>query len=145
MTHSQFVSKYLGKFVDVDGYPKGNPYQCTDLMRRYITDVYGLDSYKVIPGDTRGAKYYFWNYQRDYPFKKVINTKTNIPSQGDIVFFKTSILPPWLFGISGHVAIVDTADIKNLIVFQQNWPTGSSCQLHKFDLYKDCLGWLHKV
>jgi hypothetical protein len=140
MTFDTFITINTGKKIDVDGFPKNNPWQCTDLMRQYFKDVLYKPLY-CIPGDIRGAKYIFGNFSTNKDFTKVLNTPTNVPKKGDIFFFKTSILPPWRFGLAGHVGIIVWADINNLVLFNQNYPTGSSCQLTKFS-YKDAQGWL---
>lgn len=133
MTYKQFRDKYLGKFVDYD---KRYGFQCVDLMRQYLKEVRGVDPYKVLPGATY-AKQLFWNYKTG-PLTKVLNGPTNAPKQGDVVFWNTF---PFVTGIAGHVGIVESADANSLIVFSQNYPTGSACSLRKFS-YKGVMGWL---
>lgn len=133
MTYKQFVDKYNGKFVDYD---RAWGFQCVDLARQYMKEVLGLDPYKVLPGAPY-AKNLFWSYSKG-PLTKVVNGKTNYPKQGAIVFWTTY---PFITGIAGHVGIVDSADSNSLIVFSQNYPTGSACSLRKFS-YKGVIGWL---
>jgi hypothetical protein len=140
MNLDQFVTKWSGKKVDVDGFPKNNPWQCTDLFRQYCKEVLSKPLY-CIPGDVRGAKYIFSAFTTNKDFTKVYNSPTNIPQKGSIFFFKTSVLPPWRFGFAGHVGVVVWADMMNVILFNQNFPTGSPCMLTKFS-YKDAQGWL---
>lgn len=137
MTHNAFVKKYLGKYADWD---KKYGAQCVDLMRYYIKEVYGLDPYKAVPGAPT-AKQIFYNFRDNAYFKKVVNTPNGIPKRGDIVFFKTSIIPPWIYGFAGHVAVIDSAGLYSMIILEQNYPTNASVRLQKHS-YKDCLGWL---
>lgn len=37
MTYNEFKFSVLGQYVDVDGYPKSQPYQCFDLAQLYVT------------------------------------------------------------------------------------------------------------
>lgn len=136
MTYKQFTEKYNGRFVDYD-HAYGN--QCVDLMRQYCKDVLGVDGYVAIP--PRGnAKDIFKNFKDNKYFKKVLNTPTGIPPQGSVIFWGTY---PFVTGIPGHVAIVDSASVYNTIVFNQNYPTNSACNLRKFD-YRGVLGWLKR-
>lgn len=137
MNYQEFIYKWNGRFVDYDG-AFGN--QCVDLMRQYCLEVFKVSGYVAIP--PRGnAKDIFKNFVSNKYFKKVINTPTGVPKKGDILFFKTSLWFPFSFGIAGHVGIVDYADMYNIVLFNQNYPTNSPCKFTKFK-YKDCLGWL---
>ena len=139
MTLQNFFNKYNCRYLDYDG-AFGN--QCVDVMRAYVKEVYGLNPYTAIP--PRGnAKYIFKSFVDNADFIKILNGRTNAPESGDIIFFKTSLFYPWLYGFAGHVEIVDQADSMNMINFAQNWPTGSPCHYQKRK-YKDCLGWLHR-
>jgi len=137
MTHAQFVKKYLGKYCDWD---KAYGAQCVDLMRFYIKEVFGLAPYTAVPGAPT-AKQIYYNFKTNAYFKKVDNTPNGIPKKGDLVFFKTSILPTWLYGFAGHTAVIDSASLYSMIVLEQNYPTGNSIRLFKRS-YKDCLGWI---
>lgn len=140
MTYQDFIWKWNTKYCDYD-HAYGN--QCVDLMRQYCKDVYGVDGYKAIP--SRGnAKDIFKNFKNNAYFKKVNNTPNGIPKKGDIIFFKTSTWFPFLFGFAGHVGIVDQAGLYDMVIFNQNYPTGRYCEFRKFK-YKDCLGWLTRV
>lgn len=133
MTYQQFKDKWNGKFCDYD---KAFGFQCVDLMRQYMKEVMGLEPYKVLPGATY-AKQLFWNYKTG-PLSKISNGPSNFPKKGAIVFWTTY---PFVTGIAGHVGIVDSADANTLIVFSQNYPSGSACSLRKFS-YKGVIGWL---
>jgi hypothetical protein len=140
MTHEAFIKKYLGRYLDYDHF-FGN--QCTDLMRFYIKEVYYLDPYKAVPAGPT-AKQIFTNFKDNAFFKKVLNTPNGIPKKGDIVFWKTSTLPPWHYGMAGHVAVIDSASLYSMIVLEQNYPTNKPVRLQKHS-YKDCLGWLTRT
>lgn len=137
MTYQDFIWKWNTRYCDQDG---SFGAQCVDLIRQYCKDVKGVNGYTAIP-PTGNAKDIFRNFVSNQYFTKVNNTPNGIPKKGDIVFFKTSLWYPWLFGIAGHTGIVDSADLYNLIIFHQNYPTGMFCTFRKFS-YKDCLGWL---
>lgn len=137
MTYDQFITKWNGKYCDYD-HAFGN--QCVDLMRQYCSDVFGVNGYTAIP--PRGsAKNIFNNFVNNKYFTKVLNTSSNAPKKGDVFFFKTSTWFPFSFGFDGHVGIVESADVNNVILFNQNYPTSSVCKFTKFK-YKDALGWL---
>jgi hypothetical protein len=137
MTHEAFIKKYLGRFTDYDG-KWGN--QCVDLIRRYTTDVLGVEAYKAIPAAPT-AKAIYTNFRDNAYFKKVANTPNGIPKQGDLIFFKTSLVWRWLYGFAGHTAVVHSADLMTVTVLEQNYPTGGAIRLFKRS-YKDCSGWL---
>lgn len=134
MTNDQFFTKYNGRYIDYD-HAFGN--QCTDEMRAKVKEVDGLDPYIAIP-TTGNAKDIFKNFKENQYFKKVANGPYNAPKKGDIVFFGTYI---GLYGWSGHVGVCSAADSMNLVLFEQNYPTGSTCRFGKHS-YKGCLGWL---
>lgn len=138
MTYEKFIQTYLGKPLEVTD--PNNKYQCVDLMRGYQRDVLNVP-FSTIPGALY-AKDIFVNFTTNKWFEKIPNTPNGIPNRKDIIFFKNSRWWPWLFGKAGHVAVVDSADINNIITFGQNYPNGRPCGFWKFT-YKDCLGWLH--
>lgn len=136
MTHNQYINKYNGKYIDYDG-SFGS--QCVDLMRSYVKEVVGLNPYIAIP--TRGyAKDIFKRFVNNHHYTKVYNSPTNVPKQGDIIFWGTY---PFVTGIAGHVGIVESANVNNFVVFNQNYPTNTPCQMRKFS-YKGIMGWLTK-
>lgn len=140
MTHTTFVTKNQGKYIDYD---KAYGYQCVDLMRQYIKDVRGLLPYQCVQAGATAYK--IWNnFVNNQFYHKVKNTPNGIPKRGDIVFFKPSSWFPFLYGFAGHVGIVDTASLMSMTAFEQNYPTGRPCLLSK-KTYKDCLGWLTPV
>lgn len=136
MTHDSFVKKYIGRYIDYDGRYGA---QCVDLMRAYSKEVHNMSPYIAIPTLGNAKDIYTRYFAGGY--KKIPNTPTGVPKQGDIIFFKTSYWFPYLYGFAGHVAIVESANVNSMTVFEQNYPTGHACKLSKHS-YKDCLGWL---
>ena len=133
ITFDKFIEKNNGKFIDYDQHWG---FQCVDCMREYIIECMGLNPYEAIPANNY-AKNMFYNFNSKY-FTRVWNKANNFPKKGDIIFWKTY---PFVTGIAGHVGIVVSADVNNLIVFNQNYPTNSPCELRKFK-YRGVIGWL---
>lgn len=140
MTFDAFVKLNQGKYLEFPG-TSSALYQCVDLMRYFIHDVWALDPYIIPRAATAKLAY---DYARtNSKITKIPNTPDGIPQKGDILFFKMSLWPPFNFGWAGHVGIVYSADLYKMVLFNQNWPTGRSCQFQSFS-YKDCMGWIHK-
>lgn len=143
MTHAQFVTKYLNRFVDYD---KRMGFQCVDLMRQYVKEVYGLDAYKAIPAGAT-AKVIFQNFKSNQYFTKILNTPDGVPKKGDIVFWGTYL---GVTGWAGHVAIYHEGNVWTFISLDQNYPTGKPVLLVKhgsskyFHGYRGVLGWLRR-
>lgn len=136
MTIKQFFDKWNGRYVDADN---NASFQCTDVMRQFCVDVLGVNGYTAI-SPTGWAKYIFRNFTDNKYFTKVLNTPTNAPLEGDIVFWGTY---PLVTGLAGHVAICSSADSMNLITFDQNYKTGTPCHFQKHS-YRGVMGWLTK-
>jgi len=138
MTHDQFLAAYNGKYVDYD---KAFGFQCVDLMRKYVNDVFGLPPYKAIP-QTGTAKNIFLNFPRtgNQYFSKIFNAPTNAPQKGDIVFWGTYL---FVTGWAGHVGICTDAGTMKLVSFDQNYPTGTPCHYQSHS-YRGVMGWLHR-
>jgi len=135
-TFDEFISKRLGYGVDVDNYPKDNPYQCMDLMHIYCVEVLGISDLSVLRSPS--AKDVFLNFPNvtgNALFEKIDNTPDNVPQKGDIIFWGTEVGP------AGHVAIFIDGDVHQFKSFDQNWPVGSLCSAVTHT-YKGVLGWL---
>lgn len=136
MTHAEFINKYRGKYVEYAD--ASNRYQCVDLMRLYIKEVWGIDPYTVERGLT--AKQIYLNSSTNSKIVKIDNTPNGIPQKGDLVFWG------WYLGVTGwagHVAVYDSGDLYNIISFDQNYPTYTPCHLQRHS-YKGVMGWLRK-
>lgn len=138
---NEFIWKWNGKACDYDGNKK---FWCVDAVRQYIKDVKGWDAFAVLPAGPTAISI-FNNFKDNQYYRKVINTKYNIPKKGDILFFK---FYPFLYGSEGHTCIYCDGDLFTIISFDQNWPTGSLCHLQRhgtsklFHGYRGCVGWL---
>lgn len=130
ITFDEFVAKYNGKFLEVAGSPNALN-QCTDLANGYIREVLG---FPIIE----------WTNAVDFPSKAgdnyswIDNSPTGFPKKGDIVIFKQY---GSLYGSAGHIAVVISADVNKMTVFEQNYPTGSKCRIGTHN-YLGCRGWL---
>jgi hypothetical protein len=134
LTFDQFIAKYKGKGVDVDGFPKTNPYQCVDLIRQYIKEVLNQPQ----PKGVTGAKDFFTNFETDpnlnQYFNKIVNTPEGVPSRGDIIIWGAT------YGAYGHIAIVNWANASQFQALSQNDPLGSLTTLKNYS-YNHILGW----
>jgi hypothetical protein len=131
MTKQEFFEYYNGKYIDLDNFPKDNPYQCMDEMHRYIVDVLGLPM-SLFAAPTAIVA---WNNANDDRFEKIINDPNNpnqVPPEGAIIFWKTN-----------HVAIVIEAKVgeNKFTSLDQNYPTGSPCHIQEHT-YSNIAGWL---
>ena len=142
MTYTEFVNKYYGKYVEFAD--PSNMYQCVDIMRKYIKEVWGMDP-NILPV-TLYAKDIFTKFTGAPGLKKIYNTPDNIPSRGDILF-----LGWWwpVTGIAGHVGMVDSADLYKFVLFNQNYPTNYPCNFRNFNYswgpQPIVRGWIHKI
>lgn len=137
MTHNDFVNKYNGKFIDFDGH---YGYQCMDLMRQYVTEIYKVNAFSAIPASP-DARRCFLNFKDNKYFKKVMNTRYAVPKKGDIIFWGYY---PFVTGTAGHVAIFDGGNDLRFISFDQNYKTGTPCHYVNHS-YRGVLGWLHPL
>ena len=137
MIHDKFIVKNDGKYIEFPGTGSAL-FQCMDLMRQYIKDVWELDPY-IIPRSAN-ARSAWSNARSNSKIEKIPNTPSGVPRKGDIIFFK---FYPGLYGFDGHVAIFDKGDVMNVISFDQNYPKYSACHMQRHS-YKGCLGWIRK-
>jgi len=126
MTLNEFVSKYLGKFVEAGGSINALN-QCVDIINQYLVEV--LDQPKLLGTNAQ-----------DFPAKigsnydYFLNTPSGVPSPGDIVIFKSTS------GI-GHISIFIEGTASLFKSFDQNYPLGSPCKIVSHN-YTNVLGWL---
>lgn len=144
MTHDRFIEKWNSRYLEFPGTGSAY-YQCLDLMRQYIKDVWGLDPY-VIPRSVNAASAWY-NAKTNSKILKIPNTPNGVPQKGDLIFFEYH---PFLYGTDGHVAVVDSADLYIVKSFDQNYPKGKPCQIVQHGKnrilhgYRGCLGWIRK-
>ena len=114
MTLTTFINTYLGKKVDYkDEKFKGDKsYQCVDLARQYIHDVWGVEQFPALGADG-GAKDIF---------DKCTNVNVTVDSaladysRGDVLIWNSSKSNKY-----GHVAIlVAIYNTKYFIVLEQD-------------------------
>lgn len=129
MTLNEFVKKWIDKGIDFDG---RYSYQCVDLYRQYVKEVLG---YPQSPGVV-GAADIWTTYLKDY-FTAIPNTPTGVPKSGDIVIWNKK-----MGGGYGHVAIVLSATVNSLEVFEQDGSINSTARLKVYK-YTNVYGWLH--
>lgn len=138
MTFAQFQKKYLGKKVDWDGAYAG---QCVDLFRQYVNDVLGLQQ----PKGVVGAKDFWTNYETDpilnKNFKKIANTPTGVPQEGDVIIWDAYTGNPY-----GHISIFIKGDANKFVSLDQNFPTLSKVTETEHNYTKPkVLGWLRPM
>lgn len=145
MTLQEFSDYWLqqsaeGKGIDYDGW-YGD--QCVDEMNQYLKDVCGISSpIQAFPGQTA---YEIYQKANNSLFDKIDNNPNDpnqIPSYGDIIFWKANI--SGVTEDAGHVAVFlrGQAGVNKFTSLDQNYPTGSLVheQEHTF---QGVAGWLH--
>lgn len=132
MNLDQFVDTTLGQFVHFDEVWGA---QCMDLVRVYIRDVLG-DQYQ--PPLVRNA-YSVWNNYPKEHYERIKNTKYNFPLPGDIIIWH------YVYGGTGHIAIVLDADVNSFTVLSQNDPRGKPTIKKTYKYNWMVLGWLHPI
>ncbi|MFT4218296.1 MAG: CHAP domain-containing protein, partial [Micropruina sp.] len=118
MTLDQFVATYDGKYLDVDGVPAGNPYQCVDVFKQYDRRVIGGDGPPT--GGDGGAHEYWDSFTSNLASRYEKVDRSQPALRGDVAVWAKSL--PGSYGY-GHVAIVleaSTSDSSSLRVIQQN-------------------------
>ena len=132
MTVDQFVRKYNGKAVDVDGYYGA---QCWDLACRYTLDLYKF----YLPTGNGCACGCYTLFRDPLPkhFNKVAYKSGRVPKKGDIIVWSCSMPRT---GGCGHIAIVLSASTRSFVSFDQNW---GGMYAHKVNHnYSYVMGWL---
>lgn len=104
MTLTKFIEKYQHTKVDFD---KAFGYQCVDLYRQYLKDVWGIDNTEPVAG----AKQLWLNYDNTALQKKYLK-QVSKPAIGDAVVFDGKQF--------GHVAIVVGVFDKAILCFEQD-------------------------
>lgn len=120
-----FMNKYYLKFLDADGV-YGN--QCVDVIKAYFTEVVGIS------GKARGNAINYWDNCPE--LDKIANTPSGVPQKGDVIVWNKDIGSQY-----GHIAIFKQGNSKNFESFDQNFPTGSKCNIVNHS-YKGVIGWL---
>lgn len=130
MNFDQFITKYLGKFVEYHSYSAGAENQCVDLANQWLDEGLGL---QAIIGTNA----------IDFPSKAVArgmiwipNTPDGIPQPGDLIVYE---------GTVGHIDIaLEGCTTSKIVAFSQNYPTNSPCVVRTGTyLRPKVVGWLH--
>jgi hypothetical protein len=115
MTLDEFVKAYDGTIVPSNTYKDdaGRPVtsrrgQCVALVRAYIDRVWGVPQ----PSGRAAALDWAVNLPEFMEFYK--NEPTTIPFDGELVVFDSS------YGEFGHIAIVYTATLMTMVVFEED-------------------------
>ncbi len=140
LTHEEFLEKHLRTAQDFDG---GQGIQCVDAVKMYSAEVLW------IPLGTFGgsARAGWLNKKKTFNLKvwdRIPNSPTNFPVKGDIIFYDEPAL-------TGHTAIVQSADVNDIMNLEMNGATGNwlgkGYDALNFEVkrdYRKCLGWYHK-
>jgi hypothetical protein len=151
-----FFNKYEGKQVDIDQFPKGKPYQCTDWAQVFAREYYGfqtsafLNKQNGYPGG--GAADAFYNFGAEGNFISpndvdlIVNDPKDpnqVPNQGDFIIFDRNAEN----GFAGHIAIFDVLVSHNSFYsYDQNAPKPSVQRVfHSFtgsNGFSPVIGWL---
>lgn len=111
-----FINAVLGKKIDMDNYPKGQPYQCWDLADYFWVNQVGR-ALRTKAGGNGGAKD-CWNVSRDY----------NAGTEFSLITNKNDLqVGDWLVsgaGTYGHIGMVVGINSKgvNVVLLGQNQP-----------------------
>lgn len=125
MTLNKWVKKVLGKYIKYNKTTSG--YQCVDLAKSYLVEVF--DFYKKYPylqanwawGNARDYyEYYSSHKELVSNFKKIPNSPTFTPIEGDILVFTE-------FNQEGHICIAynNKSTTNKIYSIDQNWLKGS--------------------
>src|SRR5688572_26317603 len=94
LTFLEFFAKYNGKLVDVDGYPKNNPYQCFDLFHLYHMECLDLTDRTILSAPTAKEIYTrFPTLKGSQYFERIPNYWWTVPKQGDVVVWREPFGP----------------------------------------------------
>ncbi len=129
MTLQEFIAKYTGSSVEVGGSANAIN-QCVDLVNAYLMEVWNQE-----PIFGTNAVDFPSKLGNKYDFTP--NSPTGIAPKGSVIVFKQYSTR---YGSAGHIATVVSADINNVTMFEQNYPTGSVCTTHTRN-YLGCVGW----
>lgn len=108
-----FVNKYKGKGVDIDGFPSYQPYQCTDLWQKHCQEINGYIGILSGPYGGWAGDIWYMNYSKTHT--KVQPSQT--AQKGDWAIWGKGSDTPYT-----HVAMVMKDNGSSLTVFGQNQP-----------------------
>ena len=127
MNYQEFKNKYNGQYVDVDGYPKGQPYQCFDLAQLYFTECLNVPDY-VLAG-CGYVKNMLYGEKRKLLDEYFYEVDTNHMTPGDVCIWDSTI------GEAGHIAMYDSWDDRGVYFFSQNPNPSEVIQISMAGMY----------
>jgi hypothetical protein len=143
----QFIKSKTGIGIDTDGY---YGFQCMDLMHEYLRTVLKLQDLRVLAA--ADAKSVFQNFSGVFGhelFELILNTPTNVPQKGDIMFYKEPYgryVDNGVVKYAGHVDVFVEGNAANYRAFSQNIVSPNSPQglpaVINHPNYDGVLGWL---
>ena len=120
-------NKYLGRQIDLDGFPPGQPFQCYDLANQYSLDIGGQRFTGLNASDIFG--------QQPSKYDWIRNTPNGVPPAGAVVV--------WDGGINngpGHVAVATgNGNTNQFETIDQNW-NANRVTLNTHN-YSHVIGW----
>ena len=139
ITKEEFFNKWLSKYLEFNN--DQYKFQCMDIFWQYLQEVLNIPAFPYQGWGT--AKNCYNNFSKiigaSDKFILITNGPTNAPEPGDIVFWGTYL---GVTGFAGHVAVCSSANVNNLVTFDQNYPTGAACRFVTHS-YKGVMGWWH--
>lgn len=123
ITADSFFAKYNGKYVDVDGAPAYNKYQCWDVFEAYSREVMGKAGISTAYGPHPWYAIALWDGYAQNGASSVYSkvSATSAPRKGDVAIWQWgSRVAPY-----SHVAIVAADQGSSIKTFGQNAPNGA--------------------
>lgn len=123
----------IGKRIDVDWYPKYGKFQCIDLVRHYLLNIYWWNTWAI------------WNANqtRTNKFKKFWKDRQRLVGRYHWVEWDIIISLRWRHG---HIGIVDHDEWNYVYVLEQNgvgwgkWLWGNTIRVKKY--HKSFFAWV---
>ena len=115
MNYATFKSTYVGTKIDYD---KAYGFQCVDLVRIWAKEGWGLTS-----GAVGGSAKFAFTKNSMLKLADVLRTANAdnlVPLQGSIIVFDSAEKNKY-----GHIAIVDSANVNEVSVLEQNGGSGT--------------------
>ena len=114
-SYKEFKSSYIGKSVDIDGYPQSQPFQCADLGNTYLVYIGGQVLYATLTG-----------FVCDYARLKKTNGLLKWTTEQSLANAQQGDIFIWDIGSPdcplSHIAILDRIENGVYYFFGQNQP-----------------------
>ncbi len=119
MDYAAFKQKYAGKKYDYDGV---HGYQCVDLVKLWAKEGWKLTPESVghSTGYAKNVFIFTDSMLKDNVVTRIANKPRLVPPQGAIIVFDSANSNG-----SGHIAIVESATLKEVVVLEQNGGSGN--------------------